>query len=160
MPATLANFASGDFEVRSKTQPLFYFYKGKLVVNFQRRPFVDPAHEPRDPRLPALTAAQQEALDLVDQVAMELAIAVDQQPGDINFFNNLAILHARGAFTDGNTPQKRRHSTRLIFRDDSRGWDIPPPMQADWDKYYNHDQASEIFQLHPRPWEFTMNGHD
>ena len=85
--------------------------------------------EPRDPRLKPISFQQEEALSVVDKLACEKAISVDQQVGDINFFNNLALLHARSPFVDGEDEQVRRHLTRLIFRDEAEGRCQNPTMR-------------------------------
>lgn len=35
------------------------------------------------------------------------------------FLNNALVLHARSSFTDGDTPQQRRHLVRLWMLDDN-----------------------------------------
>jgi alpha-ketoglutarate-dependent taurine dioxygenase len=59
----------------------------------------------RSANIPSLTEAQAEALDAVHFTAEEHAISLDFRKGDIQFANNLSILHARGAFIDA--PNKR-----------------------------------------------------
>ena len=146
--------------MRSKNLPLLYFQGDKLIANYQKRPLRGTKEEPRDQRLKPLTVEQDEALKTVDHLAYSNAISVKQRPGDINFFNNLAILHARSAFVDDNTLKVRRHLTRLIFRDEERGWDIPNDMMEDWKKFYDHDSAVEIFPEEPKAWAFSLSGHD
>ncbi|KAK3339712.1 hypothetical protein B0T25DRAFT_574607 [Lasiosphaeria hispida] len=150
----------GDEELRTKNVPLFYFRRGKLIVDYQKRPLRGSREEPRDPRLKPITLKQEEALSVVDKLAYENAISVDQQAGDINFFNNLALLHARSAFVDDDDQQVRRHLTRLIFRDEVEGWDLPESMGEEWKKYYDHDLAVEIFGEEPTPWAWSLMGHD
>ncbi|KAH6641210.1 hypothetical protein F5144DRAFT_642115 [Chaetomium tenue] len=150
----------GDDDLKSKNVPLFNFHDGKLVVDYQKRPLRGTKEEPRDPRLKLLTFQQQEALSVVDKLAFENAISVDQQVGDINFFNNLALLHARSPFVDGEDGQVRRHLTRLIFRDEAEGWSIPEHMKADWAKYYEHDSSAETFREEPCRWAWSLNGQD
>jgi len=146
--------------LRSKNFPLFYFQDNKLIANYQKRPLRGTKEEPRDPRLKPLTVQQEEALNTVDYLAYSNAISVRQRPGDINFFNNLAILHARSAFIDDYDQKIRRHLTRLIFRDEERGWNVPDDMMEDWKEYYDHDSAVETFPEEPKAWAFSLKGHD
>lgn len=143
---------SGEDDLKSTNAPLFNFHDGKLVVDYQKRPLRGTKEEPRDPRLKPITFQQEKALSVVDKLAFEKAISVDQQVGDINFFNNLALLHARSPFVDGEEKQVRRHLTRLIFRDEAEGWSIPEHMKADWARYYEHDSSAETFQEEPCWW--------
>jgi hypothetical protein len=136
-----------------------YFLDKKLIVNYQKRPLRGTHEEPRDTRLEPLTDEQLRALDVVDEIARTHAITMMQEPGDMTFFNNLSILHARNAFVDEGGDQYR-HLTRLIFRDEKRGWSIPQQMQQDWEKFYDHHVCVEHFPLQPAHWEFSLTGHD
>jgi alpha-ketoglutarate-dependent taurine dioxygenase len=62
-----------------------------------------------------LTAAQQHALALLDQVLGNpaLHVAFDLKPSDMFFINNRWILHNRSAFEDYSEPQRKRHYVRL-----------------------------------------------
>lgn len=65
-----------------------------------------------------LTAAQRQALDILDGVLQrpELRVEFELQPGQIYFINNRWILHNRTAFTDHPEPELRRHLVRLWLR--------------------------------------------
>lgn len=151
---------SGATELRSHLEPLIHFVDSKLIVNYQKRPLRGSKQEPRDPRLAPLTREQEAALNIMDRVTAEQAISLDQKPGDMHFFNNLALLHARSAFRDGPDQAIQRHLTRLIFRNSDLGWEIPGPMLKDWGKYYDHPRENEVFPDEPHPWAFSLNGHD
>ncbi|RMJ20003.1 hypothetical protein CDV36_000364 [Fusarium kuroshium] len=151
---------TGEKELRSHLAPLIHFVDGKLVVNYQKRPLRGTKQEPRDPRLTPLSREQEAALNIMDRVAAEFAISLDQRPGDMHFFNNLALLHARSAFRDGPEEAIQRHLTRIIFRNSELGWKIPDPMLPDWEKYYNHSRENEVFPEKPHPWAFSLCGHD
>jgi alpha-ketoglutarate-dependent taurine dioxygenase len=62
-----------------------------------------------------LTAAQERALQVLDDVLADPALQVDLElkPGDLFFINNCWILHGRGAFEDHAEPARRRHYVRL-----------------------------------------------
>jgi len=160
---------SGDDDVAFKYEPLFYFCENRLIVNYQKRPLRGTKEEPRDKRLTPLTPAQEDALSTVDRLAFEHALPVEQQVGDMHFFNNLCILHARTAFIDGPGPYRseascqkvmKRHLTRMIFRDDEMAWGIPAQLEETWRGFYDHDSSVERFPLLPKPWEFSLSGHD
>ena len=72
----------------------------------------------RHPQVPRLTAAQVEALDLIEAIANDPAFHVDMdfQPGDVQLLNNAKILHSREAYEDHSDPALRRHLLRLWLR--------------------------------------------
>lgn len=74
-----------------------------------------------------LSPTQKRALETVQSIAQEVAIELDHQAGDIQFVNNLAILHARNNFQD--LPNKARHILRLGLRDRENGWALPERYQ-------------------------------
>lgn len=116
---------------------------------------------PRDARLRPLTPEQVHALKVVDSLACKHAIALTLQAGDMVFFNNLALLHSRNKYLehDGQYGLKR-HMTRVIVRDDERGWSIPKPLERHWNHWYDHDPASETIDVLPkRTYTNENSGH-
>lgn len=75
-----------------------------------------------------LSPAQKRALETVQRIAEEVSIELDHQAGDIQFVNNLAILHARNSFRD--SPEKARHILRLGLRDPEKGWILPEQYRS------------------------------
>lgn len=69
------------------------------------------------------TPAQWQALETVQGIAEQVSVELDHQAGDIQFVNNLAILHARNSFKD--SPVKARHMFRMGLRDPGNGWALP-----------------------------------
>jgi hypothetical protein len=71
------------------------------------------------------------------------------KPGDLLFWNNLAILHARTGFTD--SPDRRRHLLRLWLRNDAteRDWPIPEELRASWDNAFNHAGRPQLWPIEP-----------
>lgn len=62
-----------------------------------------------------LTGAERAALDCVDTIARrsDLSVLMDFQPGDVQFLDNLAVLHGRTAFEDAPELDARRYLYRL-----------------------------------------------
>lgn len=89
-----------------KLRPLLYYQPAtktdleRLIIQYSRRNLTGYLECKRSANIPPLTEAQAEALDAVHFTAEENAISLDFHKGDIQFANNLSILHARGAFTD------------------------------------------------------------
>ena len=55
------------------------------------------------PGVPELTPAQNNALAAFNDVAYRVAVSVDLNPGDIEYFNNHVVLHTRTQFSADNT---------------------------------------------------------
>jgi hypothetical protein len=92
--------------------PVLSWHEGFLTVQYQRQ-YIDSAQ--RFPDAPKLTEKQIEALDYFDALANDpdLHIAMQLEPGDMQFVYNHSQLHDREAFTDHPEPEKRRHLLRL-----------------------------------------------
>jgi len=63
--------------------------------------------------VPDLTPAQNEAIDLYGELAAELAMDVDFEPGDISLVQNYVTLHSRTRYEDWPDPDRKRHLLRL-----------------------------------------------
>ncbi len=103
--------APGESPVTEEKIPVFSFCEDYLSINYLRSYIEMAAEEMRSP----LTPAQVEALDLVDEIALDDAFALKftTEPGEAVFFNNLTILHNRTAFEDAAEPALKRHLLRL-----------------------------------------------
>lgn len=103
--------------------PVFCRHEGRLTTTFVRR-FIDSA--PRHDGVPALTPDLVEALDLFEATANETTLRLDMdfQPGDIQFVNNLTMLHARTDYEDFQAPALKRHLLRLWLAVPD-GWPLP-----------------------------------
>lgn len=103
---------------------------------------------PRSPGIPPLTEAQVEALYAVDLVAKKNSFVMTIEPGDFQFINNLAVLHARDAFVDG--PLARRHLVRLWLRNEDKAWSTPPQLQYAWDRVFGDGpEAADLWAFEP-----------
>ncbi len=92
--------------------PIFHWYEGHLSAIYSRR-YIESAR--RFSEVPALTAAQVEALDLLDEIANDpqVNLFLTFQPGDIQFLHNHTMLHDRTAYEDWPEPERKRHLLRL-----------------------------------------------
>lgn len=59
------------------------------------------------------SAKMREAEALLQEVAEELHLDIDFEPGDMQFLHNHTITHSRGAFRDPDEPARHRHLLRL-----------------------------------------------
>lgn len=125
--------------------PVFNAYEGKTTVCYIRR-FVESAQRFDD--VPRLSAAQSEAMDLIDTLAKrdDFRLDMDFRPGDIQIVNNLTTLHARTEYEDFPEPDRRRHLLRLWFAV-PEGWPLPAA-------YFERYEAD----AHGRPRGVTVPG--
>jgi hypothetical protein len=94
------------------TMPVFTRHGQRLFVRYIR-PYIESAR--RHPGVPAITAAQREAFDLLDRMCHnpDFNVFMDLQPGDMQFINNYHVLHARTSFQDHPEPGRKRFLKRL-----------------------------------------------
>ena len=85
-------------ETQSYSLPVFAVERGHFTTQYSRT-FVEEA--PSVPGVPPLTVQQVAAIDLLHEVAEELCLHADFEPGDLQLINNHVIYHARDAFEDG-----------------------------------------------------------
>ncbi|KAB8226114.1 hypothetical protein BDV33DRAFT_186908 [Aspergillus novoparasiticus] len=105
-----------------KLRPLLYYQPAtetdpeRLIIQYSRRNLTGYRDCKRSAKIPPLTEAQAEALDAVHFTAEENSISLDFHKGDIQFANNLSILHARAAFTDSIEKQPSQLSKWRPFK--------------------------------------------
>lgn len=106
-----------------------------------------------------MTEAQAEALDAVHFTAEKHCIALDCKSGDMQFWNNLAILHSREGFTDekrsDNKEPQKRHLLRLWLRNNENPWRSPWAIIDQVNEVYRIEDANgrpavkEKWPIHP-----------
>lgn len=122
-------------------------------MNFGRTALVGSTLHPRPAHLPSVTARQAEALDAIEAIARATQVEIQTQAGDMHFINNLAVLHRREGFIDGQAPTEKRHLVRMRLRSSRLGWDIPAELQDEWSEAFDED-AEHVFHLEPMPDAF------
>jgi len=100
----------GAASSRAFALPVFGVQDGKLTCQYSRT-YVEQAQE--FPEVPRLTAAQNEALDLLAEVAEEVCLYSPFEPGDIQLLNNHVIFHGRTAYEDDSASRQERLLLRL-----------------------------------------------
>ena len=82
------------------------------------------------PGAPALSSAQQEAIELVKAISEELHFGMQLEPGDIQLLNNLVVFHSRTEYEDWPEPDRKRLLWRLWLNSE----DVRPstPFIARW----------------------------
>lgn len=150
--------------IKTSDRPLLAFEDGQLQVHFAAA-FVGANPEfPMSPVAPPLSAKQEHAVKAFFDAANEVKVKLSKQVGDMLFFNNYALLHARGGWIDDpNDAQKQRYMMRLILHDDGglpfakalqrdrrERWDLPPEKQA--------LMTGEEWEKLPRDWRVKAMG--
>ena len=108
--------------------PVFAMRAGRFTSQYSRT-FVEAAQ--RVPGIPRLTAAQDEALDLLAELAQELCFEMSLEPGDIQLLNNHVIYHGRSAYEDAQGEDADRLLLRLwLAMPNSRA--LPEGFQVLW----------------------------
>ncbi|HET6235766.1 MAG TPA: TauD/TfdA family dioxygenase [Acetobacteraceae bacterium] len=102
---------------------------GKITSQYSRT-YVEQAQE--FPELPRLTDAQNQALDLLAEIAEETCLCSPFEPGDIQLLNNLVIYHGRSAYADDAAAGRARLLIRLwLATPNSRA--LPDGFETFWD---------------------------
>ncbi|OTA92068.1 hypothetical protein M434DRAFT_396749 [Hypoxylon sp. CO27-5] len=152
-PDIIRTLAKSDWPFalpRFQCRPILYYHDSKLVMNFGRTPLMGNAVHPRPEHLPKLNDRQREALDMVEAIAQAVQLEIKTQAGDMHFINNLAILHRREGFVDGESPQHKRHLVRMRLRSSHLGWDIPGDLKQEWHNAFDAD-TYQAWHLEPMP---------
>lgn len=119
-------------------------------MNFGRTPLLGNAAHPRPAHLPQVSERQREALDAVEAVAQATQLEITTRAGDMHFINNLAVLHRREGFVDGAGAREKRHLVRMRLRSAARRWDVPAPLQREWEDAFA-TEGRETWHLEPMP---------
>lgn len=123
-------------------------------MNFGRAALLGSAIHPRPARLPSLTPRQIEALGAIEAIAQAAQLEFQTQAGDMHFINNLAVLHRREGFVDGQSAMEKRHLVRMRLRDSQRGWKIPEPLRGEWHDAFENQDTDKVWHLEPMPDAF------
>ncbi|KAK1826342.1 hypothetical protein QBC39DRAFT_397708 [Podospora conica] len=156
---------------------LFNFKKHGPGFCYSRRPLTGAPFSPHHPQVPAITEEQAEALDAVHFTAVKHQLAITLEPGEIEVFNNVALIHGRSGFADNLEPEARdmvtdddgphhetrrtrtlngrRHMLRLWLRtaDDELAWETPEPLECNSFDIYGDSSARRIgkWDVHRAP---------
>ena len=101
---------------------------GKITSQYSRT-YVEQAQE--FPDLPRLTDAQNQALDLLAEIAEETCLQSPFEPGDIQLLNNHVVYHGRTAYADDVAAGRARLLIRLwLAMPNSRA--LPEGFETFW----------------------------
>jgi hypothetical protein len=93
-------------------QPIYTEHAGRFASRYIRTHI---RNAQRFPEVPRLTAAQEEAMTMIDTVAAreDMHFSMMFEPGDLQFINNHIAYHSRTAFEDHPEPDRHRHLLRM-----------------------------------------------
>ena len=112
---------------------------------------------PRPSNIAPLSEQQVQAIDALHAAGQANAQRFEFRSGDILFFNNMRMMHARDGFVDGCEEENTtaRYLLRLILKDERNGrWEVPPEMAPTWKELYDHEDREEIVTVHPSLFSF------
>jgi hypothetical protein len=87
---------------------------------------------------------------VLEKTAAANALTFEFKTGDIQFLNNLSVLHARESFVNSGLNGCRRHLLRLFLKNESLAWEVPEALSSMMTRLYDHDAATEDF-----PWSLS-----
>ncbi|KAF2636394.1 Clavaminate synthase-like protein [Massarina eburnea CBS 473.64] len=159
-PAVLETMAEANwpFELKQKDRepylefgPTLFFSKGKPICQLVKAPLLGSPRIERSASMPALSKAQLHALAAVETLAKKFATQLDRQQGDIQFVNNLAVLHARAAY--GTTKERSsRHLLRMFLRDAELAWEKPASFRSNFDDPFAVGRKQNLPVVDSDPW--------
>ncbi|KAL2270894.1 hypothetical protein VTJ83DRAFT_265 [Remersonia thermophila] len=155
-PDVIRTLARSDWPFampRFHCRPVIFYEDSRLVMNFGRASLLGNKAHPRPKHLPSLTPRQIEALDAIEAVAKATQLEIQTQAGDMHFINNLAVLHRREGFANGQAPHEKRHLVRMRLRSATHGWRIPRELQPDWEEAFG-ETGVKHWHVEPMPLYF------
>ncbi|KAK6505821.1 hypothetical protein TWF481_007712 [Arthrobotrys musiformis] len=151
----LNSFSTHDFDSEAYYErPLLWYEDGRPILFVARRPFTG-SNVGDNPK--PLTLLQAEALDSVHFTAERHAIRVQLQKGDIQFMNNLAVVHSREEFRDASVGEgaDRRHLIRAFIKNEERAYQLPKHLDGAFDEIYPEDIPSSEYNFRIDPFNFA-----
>ena len=89
--------------------PVFNFIDGYLSTSFGNR-HIFKGHAL--PGAPSLTDVQHQALDFLEELCEELHLGMELHRGDVQWVNNMVVMHTRDEFEDWPEPERKRRLWR------------------------------------------------
>ncbi|KAI9368038.1 hypothetical protein BJX61DRAFT_537573 [Aspergillus egyptiacus] len=120
----------------------------RIILQFSRRSFSGFGAQSQKN---LLTPLQIEALDALHFLADKFHVSMKLEKGDMQFINNLSMIHARNSYID--SPDSRRHLLRLWLRDPENAWATPEPLRSRSDRIFGESdrQVPQRFPVDPVP---------
>ena len=137
-----------DPDLKNECRASLYFHDGKVILNFSAALIKAHARLLINENKCLLTEAQLDALEAVFETASKHYLKINMQPGDLQFVNNFAILHAREEFQDDAI--NKRHLVRMWLSCEQK-WKIPYDLEKVRSMIFDHDDEDESWEIDPMP---------
>ncbi|XXG99226.1 hypothetical protein Hte_005563 [Hypoxylon texense] len=141
-------FDSRNLSQQAERRPLLFNQNGHIILNFGRIHVMGEELADDGTPMPKPTAQQVEALDILQQIAERHQLRLRTELGDLTFFNNFALLHARDSFRD--TPEATRWIVRLWLKNKPTAWPLPRALKSGNDCVFD-DSTDELWDIVPLP---------
>lgn len=160
-PEVLETMAEADwpFELKQKNKepyleygPTLFFSKGKPVCQLVKAPLLGTPLIQRDPRMPVVSKKQLHALAAVEELAKRFCVELDRRQGDIQFINNLSIMHAREAYHGIDGKPSSRHLLRMFLRDPDNAWEKPARYRNNFNDPFTPGRPQNLPVIDSDPW--------
>ncbi|WWD19990.1 hypothetical protein CI109_104463 [Kwoniella shandongensis] len=143
----LREFAKDDW--KNKQYPdgkrLFHAHNGNVISNYSRRPYFSFYEADND--LPPLSEEKHLALDAVHFTAEKFSLDLNLEKGDLEYFNNLTVFHARTSSRD--SEKNHRHLIRIWL--DHKDVNLPEHLA----ELYSRQNAGTADDWPLEAWEST-----
>ncbi|KAL5114852.1 hypothetical protein ACEQ8H_007281 [Pleosporales sp. CAS-2024a] len=147
------------FELKQKDQapylekgPTLFFSKGKPMCQLVKAPLVGTPLIHRDASMPTVSDKQMHAMHAVGELAKRFCVQLDRKQGDVQFVNNLAVMHARQAYRGINGQPSTRHLLRMFLRDPQQAWEKPARFRNHFDDPFTPGRQQNLPVIDRDPW--------
>ncbi|CAE7024758.1 hypothetical protein P3342_005470 [Pyrenophora teres f. teres] len=167
-PEVLETMAEPDwpFELKQKggtpyleLGPTLFFSKGRPICQLVKAPLLGTDTIPRNAGMPKVTAKQLHAMHAVGELAKRFCTKVDRQQGDIQFLQNLNIMHARAEYRGIDGEASTRHLLRMFLRDSTNAWEKPASCRDNFDDPFTPGRRQHIPVVDLDPWR-SISGRE
>jgi hypothetical protein len=102
--------------------------------------------------MPKVSDKQMYAMHAIQDLATRFSAQLDREQGDIQFINNLSIMHAREAYQGTNGKASTRHLLRMFLRDPENAWEKPSRCRTNFDDPFTPGRHQELPIIDMDPW--------
>ncbi len=88
----------------------------------------------------------------VEELGKRFCTRLDRQQGDMQFINNLSIMHARGAYQGSNGKPSSRHLLRMFLRDPEHAWDKSGRFWGNFEDPFVKGRQQNLPVIDNDPW--------
>tara|TARA_R110002003_G_scaffold9_14_gene467 strand:- start:5072 stop:5410 length:339 start_codon:yes stop_codon:yes gene_type:complete len=102
--------------------------------------------------MPVVSDKQLHAMHAVEALAKRFCTKLDRKQGDIQFINNLSIMHARAAYNGSSGRPSTRHLLRMFLRDPEYAWEKPALFRHNFDDPFTPGRLQNLPVIDNDPW--------